>query len=60
MIDAACRGDAVYDCDFRIVRSDGKIRVLYSCGKVIRNEKRPKLNICVNSAAKPRSVCKGN
>jgi PAS domain S-box-containing protein len=38
LIDAACRGTASYDCDFRIIRPDGGVRVVYTRGKVIRNE----------------------
>ncbi len=38
LIDAACRGTATYDCEFRIIRSDGQLRVIYSRGKVIRNK----------------------
>lgn len=37
LIDAACRGSATYDCDFRTIRPDGEMRVVYSRGKVIRN-----------------------
>lgn len=37
MIDAALKGTGTYEGDFRIVRSGGEVRVVYSQGKLVRD-----------------------
>ncbi|MDC8449886.1 MAG: PAS domain S-box protein [Nitrospira sp.] len=36
-IDDALAGKATYDIEFRIVRQDGEIRMIHSCGEVVRD-----------------------